>query len=187
MPCPPSSTPKYVIPTGAFGIDIAHLASDLLPCRLRDSFSEQLSPHEVIGAPTDVQGADTGIDGYINFFDPADKTPHHRMVARVERRLELNKEKVRCSAGLRPASPAAAPFLHQGKLRAALQSRDLEPLEREIASTDAAIDALAYEFYGITDQERTIIENTECRAGRPFPGVLSPVPGTSDAGVCRRA
>jgi DNA modification methylase len=82
------------------GIDITYLAINLVQRRLRDSFGEQLSPYEIIGAPTDVQGAealkeinpyqfewwavdlvnarpakdhkkgaDTGIDGYINFFD----------------------------------------------------------------------------------------------------------------------
>ena len=82
------------------GIDITYLAINLVQRRLRDSFGEQLSPYEIMGAPTDVQGAealkeisphqfewwavdlvnarpakdykkgaDTGIDGYINFFD----------------------------------------------------------------------------------------------------------------------
>jgi len=82
------------------GIDITYLAINLVQRRLRDTFAEQLSPYEIIGAPTDVQGAealkeinpyqfewwavdlvnarpakdhkkgaDTGIDGYINFFD----------------------------------------------------------------------------------------------------------------------
>jgi site-specific DNA-methyltransferase (adenine-specific) len=82
------------------GIDITYLAINLVQRRLRDSFAEQLSPYQIIGAPTDVQGAealkeinpyqfewwavdlvnarpakdhkmgaDTGIDGYINFFD----------------------------------------------------------------------------------------------------------------------
>ncbi|MGD0322759.1 MAG: DNA methyltransferase [Terriglobia bacterium] len=82
------------------GIDITYLAINLVQRRLRDSFGEQLSPYEIIGAPTDVRGAealkeisphqfewwavdlvnarpakehkkgaDTGIDGYINFFD----------------------------------------------------------------------------------------------------------------------
>ena len=82
------------------GIDITYLAINLVQRRLRDSFGEQLSPYEIIGAPTDAQGAealkeisphqfewwavdlvnarpakgqkkgaDTGIDGYINFFD----------------------------------------------------------------------------------------------------------------------
>jgi hypothetical protein len=82
------------------GIDITYLAINLVQRRLQDSFGEQLSTYEIIGAPTDVQGAealkeisphqfewwavdlvnarpakdhkkgaDTGIDGYINFFD----------------------------------------------------------------------------------------------------------------------
>jgi site-specific DNA-methyltransferase (adenine-specific) len=82
------------------GIDITYLAINLVQRRLRDHFPEDLSAYEIIGAPTDVQGAealkeisphqfewwavdlvnarpakdhkkgaDTGIDGYINFFD----------------------------------------------------------------------------------------------------------------------
>lgn len=82
------------------GIDITYLAINLVQRRMRDSFAEQLSPYEIIGAPTDLEGAealkeinpyqfewwavdlvnarpakdhkkgaDTGIDGYINFFD----------------------------------------------------------------------------------------------------------------------
>jgi len=33
-------------------------------------------------------------------------------------------------------------------------------LEREIAATDAEIDELVYELYGITDEERKIIESS---------------------------
>jgi DNA modification methylase len=82
------------------GIDITYLAINLVQRRLRDAFGNELSPYEVIGAPTDLasaealkeisphqfewwavdladarpakdrkKGADTGIDGYINFFD----------------------------------------------------------------------------------------------------------------------
>jgi DNA modification methylase len=82
------------------GIDVTYLAINLVQRRLRDHFHDELSPYEIIGAPTDVQGAealkeisphqfewwavdlvnarpakdhkkgaDTGIDGYINFFD----------------------------------------------------------------------------------------------------------------------
>jgi hypothetical protein len=58
--------------------------------------------------------------------------------------------RARCSAGLRPADAAH---------RAALQSPELERLERELASTDAEIDNLVYELYGITDEGRTIVEN----------------------------
>ena len=82
------------------GIDITYLAINLVQRRLRDHHPTDLSPYEIIGAPTDVQGAealkeisphqfewwavdlvnarpardhkkgaDTGIDGYIPFFD----------------------------------------------------------------------------------------------------------------------
>jgi DNA modification methylase len=91
------------------GIDITYLAINLVQRRLRDSFGEQLTAYEIIGAPTDVRGAealkvinpyqfewwavdlvnarpakdhmkgaDTGIDGYINFFD--DKTGQAKQV-----------------------------------------------------------------------------------------------------------
>lgn len=39
-----------------------------------------------------------------------------------------------------------------------LASSGLDRLEREIASSDREIDALVYELYGITDEERKIIE-----------------------------
>jgi len=82
------------------GIDITYLAINLVQRRLRDTFHSDLSPYEIVGAPTDLasaealkeisphqfewwavdlvnarpakdykKGADTGIDGYINFFD----------------------------------------------------------------------------------------------------------------------
>lgn len=72
----------------------------------------------------------------LDFSDPRDKTRHDRMVALVERMLELNKKK------------------HSGKLAPS----ELDRLEREIASTDAKIDELVYELYGITGEERKIIE-----------------------------
>lgn len=39
-----------------------------------------------------------------------------------------------------------------------LAPSELERLERQIASTDAEIDNLVYELYGITDEERKIVE-----------------------------
>ena len=51
--------------------------------------------------------------------------------------LELNKQK------------------HSGKLAA---PSGLECLESEIAATDAEIDRLVYELYGITEVERKIVE-----------------------------
>ena len=37
---------------------------------------------------------------------------------------------------------------------------ELDHLEREITSTDAETDELVYELYGITDEERKIIEQS---------------------------
>ncbi len=53
-----------------------------------------------------------------------------------ERMLDLNKRK------------------HSGKLAPS----ELERVEREIAATDAEIDSLVYELYGITDEERKVVE-----------------------------
>ncbi len=60
------------------------------------------------------------------------------MVALVERMLEMNKKK------------------HSGKLAPS----EIERLERDIVSTDQEIDKLVYELYGITDEERRIIEGS---------------------------
>ncbi len=57
-------------------------------------------------------------------------------VTLVERMLELNKKK------------------HSDKL----SPSELERAELEIAGTDKEIDNLVYELYGITDEERKIIE-----------------------------
>jgi len=73
------------------------------------------------------------------------------MVALVERMLELNRRR----GGLCP--PAAAK--HAGAQRAPLPA-ELDRLERDIAATDAEIDALVYTLYGITDEERKIIEGS---------------------------
>jgi type I restriction-modification system DNA methylase subunit len=75
----------------------------------------------------------------INFSDTSDKAPYDKMVALVERMLELNKKK------------------HSAR-QSGIAPSELERLVREIASTDAEIDDLVYELYGITDDERKIIE-----------------------------
>ena len=74
----------------------------------------------------------------INFSDPTDKARHDKMVELVDRMLELNKQK------------------HSGKLAPSQMDR----VDREIAATDAEIDNLVYELYGITNEERRIIEGT---------------------------
>jgi type I restriction-modification system DNA methylase subunit len=67
----------------------------------------------------------------------ADKARHDRMVALVDRMLEMNKKK------------------RSGKLAPS----ELDRLEREVATTDAEIDELVYELYGITNEERKVIES----------------------------
>jgi len=58
------------------------------------------------------------------------------MVTLVDLMLELNKKK------------------HSGKLAPS----EIDRVDREIASTDAEIDELVYDLYGITEEERRIIE-----------------------------
>jgi hypothetical protein len=72
----------------------------------------------------------------VDLANPADKARHDKMVGLVGCMLDLNKKK------------------HSGKLAPS----ELDRLEREIASTDQEIDALVYELYDITDQERKIVE-----------------------------
>ena len=71
----------------------------------------------------------------INFFDPADKARHDRMVQLVTQMLDLNK-----------------------RLQDATLEHDKTLLQRQIEATDAAIDKLVYELYGLTDEEIGIVE-----------------------------
>jgi hypothetical protein len=55
-------------------------------------------------------------------------------------------------------------LLRDEEFQGALAPSELNRLEREITSTDAEIDNLVCELYGITDEERKIIEGmAECR------------------------
>lgn len=74
----------------------------------------------------------------INFADAADKARHDRVVALVDLMLAL----------------------HQ-RLHAAQTAADRELLQRQIDATDAQIDALVYELYGLTEEEVKIIEGTD--------------------------
>jgi hypothetical protein len=71
----------------------------------------------------------------INPPDPADKARHDRMVALVTQMLDLNK-----------------------RLQDAKLEHEKTLLQRQIESTDAAIDALVYELYGLTEDEIKIVE-----------------------------
>jgi hypothetical protein len=69
----------------------------------------------------------------INFDDPAETAQHAEMVALVERMLALHEQK--------PQSP-----------------REKEMLQRQIEMTDATIDRLVYQLYGLTEEEIGIVE-----------------------------
>jgi hypothetical protein len=65
--------------------------------------------------------------------------PGKEIIAAVDRMLALTRRK------------------HSGKLAPS----ELDRLEREIAATDEEIDELVYSLYGITSEERKIIEGQE--------------------------
>jgi hypothetical protein len=71
----------------------------------------------------------------INFADPADKARHDRMVALVTQMLDLNK-----------------------RLQDAKLEHEKTLLSRQVEATDAAIDKLVYELYGLTKEEIGIVE-----------------------------
>ncbi len=71
----------------------------------------------------------------IDFTDPTNKSSHDKMVSLVDQMLSLNKQ-----------------------LKSAKTEYEKTALQRQIATTDKQIDELVYELYGITDEERKIIE-----------------------------
>ncbi|MEI7833462.1 MAG: N-6 DNA methylase [bacterium] len=73
----------------------------------------------------------------IDFTNPADVASHERMMALVERMLDLNK-----------------------KLAAVNTSQEKTVLRRQIEATDKQIDALVYELYGLTEEEIGIVEGS---------------------------
>jgi len=77
----------------------------------------------------------TGNVRTIDFNNPSEKSLHDKLVSLVDRMLELHKKK----NSLPP-------------------SAEREKIEREITITDEKIDEIVYEIYGITEEERKIIE-----------------------------
>ncbi len=71
----------------------------------------------------------------INFNSPSEKSIHDKLVSLVDRMLELHKKK--------SSFPPSA---------------ECEKIEREIAVTDEKIDEIVYGLYGVTEEERKIIE-----------------------------
>ncbi len=70
-----------------------------------------------------------------DFNNPLEKAIHDKLVSLVDRMLELHKKK-----------------------NSLLPSAEREKIEREIAVTDEKIDEIVYGLYGITEEERKIIE-----------------------------
>jgi len=73
----------------------------------------------------------------INFSDPADKARHDKMVALVTQLLDLNK-----------------------KLQDARLEQEKTALSRQIEATDASIDKMVYELYGLTEEEIKVVEDS---------------------------
>lgn len=71
----------------------------------------------------------------IEFSDAEDKARHDRMVSLVQRMLDLHKS-----------------------LPAAKTPHEKTALQRQIDATDAEIDRLVYDLYGLTDDEIRIVE-----------------------------
>ena len=71
----------------------------------------------------------------IDFSDHEDVARHDKMVALVERMLDLHRRLSESKTG------------HEKTL-----------LSRQIEATDGQIDALVYELYGLTDEEVAIVE-----------------------------
>jgi hypothetical protein len=71
----------------------------------------------------------------IDFNNPSEKAMHDKLVSLVDRMLDLHKNK--------NSFPPSA---------------ERDKIEREIAITDEKIDDIVYELYGITEEERKIVE-----------------------------
>ena len=74
---------------------------------------------------------------HLDFDNPTDKKMHDDLVALVNRMLELNKR----------LAPIRNTFCNE---------RD--ELLREIERTDREIDNLVYDLYGVTEEERKVVE-----------------------------
>lgn len=72
----------------------------------------------------------------VNFNNPKEKETHDKLVALVDRMLELNSKK----NALPPSS-------------------ERERIEREIAVTDERIDEIVYGLYGLTEEEIRVVES----------------------------
>lgn len=77
----------------------------------------------------------TGNVRTVDFNNPSEKALHDKLVSLVDRVLELHKKK----SSIPP-------------------SAERENIEHEIAVTDEKIDEIIYGLYGVTEEERKVIE-----------------------------
>ncbi len=104
--------------------------------RLLDFFYETLNPEKGEAlAEVKKENVEKLPIRIIDFNNPAEKATHDKLVSLVDRILELHKKK----NSLPP-------------------SAEREKIEREIAVTDEKIDEIVYGLYGITGEERKVIE-----------------------------
>jgi len=82
----------------------------------------------------------------IDFTDLADVARHDRLVAQVERMLDLNR-----------------------RLGEARTPQERTVLQAQIDATDRQIDHLVYDLYGLTEEEVAVVEGVELKATSPVP------------------
>jgi hypothetical protein len=71
----------------------------------------------------------------IDFTNPADKSRHDKLVSLVDKMLAL-----------------------MPKLRVATKESEKSTLQNAVTTTDAEIDRLVYELYGLTEEEIKVVE-----------------------------
>ena len=104
--------------------------------RLLDFFYETLNPEKGEAlAEVKKENVEKLLIRAIDFKKSSEKAIHDKLVSLVDRMLDLHKKK-------NPMPPSA----------------EREKVEREIAVTDEKIDEIVYGLYGITEEERKIIE-----------------------------
>jgi hypothetical protein len=130
------------VTTGGFGLTIreefgtAKYVTGLLNSRLLDWFFRKVTTNFNSGYFGANKQYLAQLPIYaIDFAKPAEKAKHDKMVMLVEQMLQLHKDK------------AAARLVTEKNMR-----------QQQIEATDAQIDRLVYDLYGLTDEEIKIVE-----------------------------
>jgi hypothetical protein len=92
----------------------------------------------------------------INFADPVDKARHDRMVALVTQMVEI-RFWPSGQRRIREERMSVLRWLNK-KLQDASLDHEKELLARQVEATDASIDKLVYELYGLTEEEIAVVE-----------------------------